>query len=117
MSIHPRFGFAIANVKDLAKAKKFYTETLGLAVQREAPGFIQFEHFAIASDNPGAIHPLELYWLVDDAEAAHRGLVASGATCSAVDAKPFGKLFSVQDPEGHERFVLELSAARPSKAV
>jgi len=61
--------------------------------------------------------PLELYWLVDDVEGARRDLTARGATCSAVAAKPFGKLFTVREPEGDQRFVLELAASRPSKAV
>lgn len=117
MSNNLRFGFVVANVKDIAKAKRFYTEVLGLTIQREAPTFIQFETFAIASDNPGATAELELYWLVDDADAAHRELTARGATCTAVDAKPFGKVFSTKDPGGGERFVLQLAAARPSKAV
>jgi predicted enzyme related to lactoylglutathione lyase len=117
MPTHLRFGFAVVNVRDIAKAKSFYTEVFGLKVQREAPQFIQFEHFAIASDSPSASSPTELYWLVDDVEAAHRALAACGATCSPVDAKPFGKLFSVQDPEGHERSVLELAASRPSEPV
>ncbi|HYQ43241.1 MAG TPA: VOC family protein [Polyangiaceae bacterium] len=117
MSTNLRFGFAVANVKDIAKAKTFYTEVLGLKVQREAPNFIQFEHFAIASDNPEATSPLELYWLVDDAEATRRELAARGASCSSVDAKPFGKLFTVKDPDGGERFLLEFASARPSKAL
>lgn len=117
MPTNLRFGFAVTNVKDIAKAKSFYTEVLGLEVQREAPNFIQFEHFAIATDNPDATTPIELYWLVDDAEAARRDLAARGATCSAIEAKPFGKLFTVKDPEGGERFVVEFAASRPSKAV
>ncbi|MDB4973734.1 MAG: hypothetical protein JWN48_2075 [Myxococcaceae bacterium] len=116
MSTNPRFGFAVANVKDIVKAKRFYAEVLGLKIQREAPNYIQFENFAIASDNPDATSPLELYWLVEEAQAAHQELTARGATCSAVEAKPFGKVFSTQDPDGGERFVLELAAARPSKA-
>lgn len=117
MSENLRFGFAVANVKDIAKARRFYTEVLGLKVQREAPTFVQFENFAIASDNPEATSPLELYWVVDDAEAAHRELSARGATCSAVDSKPFGKLFSTKDTDGAERFVLQLAANRPSKTA
>lgn len=117
MSYHPRFGFAVTNVRDIAKAKAFYAEVLGFKIQREAPNFVQFEHFAIASDNPDATSAIELYWLVDDAEAARRELSARGATCSPVNAKPFGKLFTVNDPDGGERFFLELAAARPSKAM
>ena len=117
MSVNLKFGFAVANVKDIAQAKRFHTEVLGLKVQREAPNYIQFESFAIASDNPEATSPIELYWLVDDADAAHRELTARGATCSAVDNKPFGKVFTTKDPDGGERFILQLSASRPSKTV
>jgi catechol 2,3-dioxygenase-like lactoylglutathione lyase family enzyme len=117
MSSNLRFGFAVNNVKDIAQAKSFYTEVLGLKVQREAPNFVQFEHFAIASDNPDATSPIELYWLVDDADAARRELAGRGAACGPVDAKPFGKLFTVKDPEGAQRFVLEFATSRPSKSV
>jgi catechol 2,3-dioxygenase-like lactoylglutathione lyase family enzyme len=117
MATKPRFGFAVVNVKDIAQAKRFYTEVLGLEVQREAPGFVQFDHFAVATDTPNPKSPTELYWLVDDAEGAHRDLTARGAACSPVETKPFGKLFTLKDPDGHERFVLELAASRPSKPV
>lgn len=117
MPTHLRFGFAVANVRDIVRARRFYAETIGLEIQRESPEFVQFEHFAIASDNPSASSPAELYWLVDDAEAAHRDLAARGATCSPVEVKPFGRLFSVRDPDNHQRFILELSASRPSKPV
>jgi len=116
MATHARFGFAVANVKDVQKAKRFYTEVLGLKVQREAPAFVQFESFAIASDGP--ITPgasTELYWLVDDAEAARTELSNRGAVPGPIDTKPFGKLFSVTDPDGEPRWILELAAARPSK--
>ncbi len=73
----PRFGFVIEYVRDVERAKRFYTEVLGLRVQREAPVFVQFEHFAIASDEPLGGEPApELYWLVDDADAAWRELSA-----------------------------------------
>jgi catechol 2,3-dioxygenase-like lactoylglutathione lyase family enzyme len=117
MSTNPRFGFAVINVKDIAKAKVFYTEVLGLTIQREAPNYIQFEHFSIASDNPGASASGELFWLVEDAEAAHRDLTGRGANCSAVEKKPFGKVFSAKDPDGGQRFILEFAASRPSQAV
>lgn len=115
MATNLRFGFAVANVEDIAKAKTFYTEVLGLKVQREAPNYIQFENFAVASDNPGAKSPVELYWLVDDAEAAHRDIAGRGAACSEIEAKPFGKVFTAKDPDGAERYILQFSATRPSK--
>ena len=117
VAIGLRFGFAIVNVKDIEKAKTFYTEVMGLPVQRQAPNYVQFESFAIASDNPSATSPIELYWLADDAESAHRELASRGAVCSAVEAKPFGKVFSAKDPDGGERFILQFAANRPSKSA
>jgi catechol 2,3-dioxygenase-like lactoylglutathione lyase family enzyme len=118
MAAQPRFGFVVVYAKDLDKAKRFYAESLGLKVEREAPNFIQFEHFAVASDEP--LSPKgepELYWLVDDAEAAYRQLAAKAPVSRPLESKPFGKVFAVRDPDGGDRFVLELARNRPSKAV
>ena len=114
----PRFGFAIVYVEDLAAAKRFYTETLGLRVQREAPAFVQFDHFALAGDErqtPGDAP--ELYWLVDDAEAAHRAISTKATITRPLETLPFGKVFGVRDPTGATRLFVELAAARPSRAV
>ncbi len=114
----PGFGFAIVYVKDIERAKRFYVEVLGLRTEREAPTFVQFDHFAIASDEPLAERgETELYWLVDDADAAFRELGAKAPVSRPLETKPFGKVFGVRDPDGGTRFVLELSRNRPSKAV
>ncbi len=112
----PRFGFVVVYVKDIAKAKRFYVEVLGLRVEREAPTFIQFEHFALASDErlTQGTEP-ELYWLVDDAEAAYGELRAKAEISRPLETKPFGKVFGFRDPDGATRFVLELARNRPSK--
>ncbi len=113
-----RFGFAVVHAHDIEKTKRFYVESLGLAVEREAPTFVQFEHFAISSDTP--LTPdgdTELYWLVDDAQAAYRAMSAKGAVSHPLETKPFGTMFGVKDPDGRTRFVLELAAKRPSKVV
>lgn len=118
MTASPRFGFAIVYVKDIEKAKRYYVDVLGLAIEREAPAFVQFEHFAIASDTPlGAPGETELYWLVDDADAAYRELGAKAPVSRPLETQPFGKVFGIRDPDGATRFVLELSRTRPSKAV
>ncbi len=114
----PRFGFVVVYVKDIARAKRFHMETLGLRVEREAPTFVQFNHFALATDERlSAGSEPELYWLVDDAEAARRDLATRGADPSAIDAKPFGKVFSVRAPEGGTRLFIELARNRPSTAA
>jgi catechol 2,3-dioxygenase-like lactoylglutathione lyase family enzyme len=114
---HPRFGFAILYPKDLQAAKRFYVEVLGLRVEREAPTFVQFDHFALAGDVPlGASGKPELYWLVDDAEAAYRG-APKDSISQPLAAKPFGKVFGMRDPDGETCFVLELAKNRPSRPV
>ena len=50
MTSPPRFGFALEYVTDIEASKRYYVDVLGLAVQRYHPTFVQFDHFAIASD-------------------------------------------------------------------
>src|SRR5579884_779583 len=76
MSIRARFGFVLEYVADVEAAKRFYVDVLGLAVERVHPTFVQFRdssgaRFAIASDESlTGNDERELYWVVDDAEAA-----------------------------------------------
>jgi catechol 2,3-dioxygenase-like lactoylglutathione lyase family enzyme len=108
----------VVYVKDIAASKRFYTEVLGLQVEREAPNFVQFDHFALATDERlSAGKEPELYWVVEDAEAA----LAEAREKTAIDpplvTKPFGKVFGVRDPDGGTRLILELARNRPSQAV
>jgi hypothetical protein len=48
---------------------------------------------------------------------AHDALISRGTVCSEIDQKSFGSLFSTDDPDGGQRFVLELAAQRPSTVV
>ncbi|HLZ30047.1 MAG TPA: VOC family protein [Chloroflexota bacterium] len=117
MNTTPRFGFAIEYVDDIDAATRFYTDILGLRVERSAPTFVQFEHFALAGDEPlSGKRELELYWLVDDAEAAFSEMSRTGTVSLPLKQMPFGKVFGIQDPDGQSRFVLELAANRPSQA-
>ena len=112
------FGFVVEYVKDIERAKRFYVDVLGLELQREAPSFVQFEHFAIASDEPlGGSGEPEMYWLVDDAEAAWRKLSKQAEVTLPLTEKPFGKVFAVRDADGRPRYMIELAKNRPSKAV
>ncbi len=112
----PHFGFVVVYVKDMAKSKRFYTDVLGLRVEREAPTFVQFDHFALATDERliEGKEP-ELYWLVDDADAAYRDVSAKTEIARPLETLPFGKVFGVRDPDGGTRMVLELARNRPSK--
>jgi catechol 2,3-dioxygenase-like lactoylglutathione lyase family enzyme len=118
MATNLKFGFVVAYVDDLQAAKRFYTEVLGLAVQREAPEFVQFDRFALASDESmDGKRQLEAYWLVDDAEAAFKELGAKAPISLPLRTLPFGKVFGVKDPAGQPRYVVELAKNRPSRPV
>jgi catechol 2,3-dioxygenase-like lactoylglutathione lyase family enzyme len=112
----PRFGFVVTYVDDLAAAKRFYVDTLGLTIEREAPNFVQFEHFALATDESmDGLRSPELYWLVADAESTAAALGSQATICMPLRTLPFGKVFGVRDPSGQPRYLLQLSAARPSR--
>ncbi len=114
----PGFGLVVEYTKDIERATRFYVEVLGLRPERVAPMFVQFEHFAIASDaSLGGKDQPELYWLVEDAEAAWRTLSAKAKVVMALEQKPFGKVFAIEDADGRPRYLLELAKTRPSQAV
>lgn len=118
MNNTPRFGFAIDYVDDIDASTRFYADVLGLHIERTAPNFVQFEHFALAGDEPlSGRRELELYWLVEDAEAAFKEMSRKGTVSLPLKQMPFGKVFGIQDPDGKSRFVLELAANRPSQAT
>ena len=113
-----RFGFALEYVADVDAAMRFYRDVLGLKVERYHPTYVQFEHFALASDESlGGSREPELYWLVDDAEAAFRDLSQKAEVTLPLKQMPFGKVFAVKDPAGRPRYLLELAQNRPSQPV
>jgi predicted enzyme related to lactoylglutathione lyase len=117
-STHPRFGFVVAYVDDIESAKRFYTEVIGLKIEREAPKFVQFDRFALANDaSMDGRRQLELYWLVDDAEAELEQLRKRAPICMELKKEAFGKVFGVSDPSGQPRYFVELSRERPSRPV
>jgi catechol 2,3-dioxygenase-like lactoylglutathione lyase family enzyme len=116
MSTKLRFGFVIEYVKDIEVAKRFYIDVLGLEVQRQHPTFIQFETFALATDEPmGGEAEQELYWLVDNAEAALSAVSQKTEITLPLKELPFGKVFGIRDPDGRPRYLLELAKNRPSQ--
>ncbi len=118
MGSKTRFGFVVEYVKDIEAAKRFYVGVLGLEIQRQHPSFIQFETFALASDEPlGGTGEDELYWLVDDAENTYARLSDQVDISMPLKQFPFGKVFGILDPDGRTRFLLELVKNRPSQAV
>jgi catechol 2,3-dioxygenase-like lactoylglutathione lyase family enzyme len=112
------FAFVIEYVPDVDAARRFYEAVLGLKAQRYAPNFVQYDHFALTSDEPlGGRDEPELYWVVDDAEAALRELSTKAEVAMPFRQLPFGKVFAVKDPAGRPRYLLEWAAQRPSQTV
>ena len=118
MSIKAEFGFLVEYVTDIEAAKNFYTEVIGLEVERYSPVFVQFNHFAIASDQSmsGNRDP-ELYWLVENAEAAFKDLAQKAEVIFPIKQMPFGKVFAIKDPAGRPLYLLEFAQDRPSQSV
>jgi predicted enzyme related to lactoylglutathione lyase len=118
MSNNVKFGFVLEYVTDIEAAKRFYVEVLGLQVERVSPTFIQFENFAIAGDESmTADRDPEVYWLVDDAEAAFNDFSHKGEISVALKQMPFGKVFGIKDPSGQPQYILEFAKNRPSQTV
>ena len=118
MGNKPRFGFIVEYVTDIEAAKRFYIEVIGLEVERQNPVYVQFDHFAIASDESmSGNRDSEVYWLVDDAEAAFSDLSQKGEVILPLRQLPFGKTFGIKDPDGQALYLLEFAQNRPSQPV
>ena len=75
-------------------------------------------NFAIASDESmGGRCGLELYWLVDDAEAAFSDLSQEAEVSLPLKEMPFGKVFGIKDPAGQLNYLIELAQDRPSRRM
>jgi predicted enzyme related to lactoylglutathione lyase len=118
MNHTPRFGFIVEYVTDIEAAKRFYVEALGLEVERQSPVYVQFNHFALASDESlsGSREP-EVYWLVDDVEAAFNAISPKAEVIVPLKQMPFGKVFGIKDPAGQPLYLLEFAQNRPSQPV
>ena len=118
MNVKPKFGFYLEYVADVEAARRFYKDIMGLEEERYHPTYIQFEHFAIASDESmsGTRQP-ELYWLVEDAEPALQELSRKAEVVMPLKQMPFGKVFGIKGPTGEPRYLLEFSRDRPSRPV
>ena len=114
----PEFGFVLEYVTDIEAAKRFYAEVLGLKVERTSPMFVQFNHFAIASDASmsGKRDP-EVYWVVEDVEATFKDFSPKAEVIMPLKQMPFGKVFGIKDPAGQPLYLIEFAKNRPSHAV
>lgn len=107
--------FVLVHVPDVAAVRSFYTDTLGFVIEDQQPGFIQFKQpngatFAISEDTSHRLSPVELWWYVDDADAAYNQLVERGVSVVApLTDMPFGRTFAINDPAGRTLYMLQLA--------
>jgi predicted enzyme related to lactoylglutathione lyase len=100
--------YAILTTDDVPRARKFFTEKLGLSTEDDmGEAFSQFTTrdgtlWAIMQ-RPAASRPLdvELYLRVDDVDAAYRTWRERGVeTVTEPHDEPFGRTFAFKEPDG-----------------
>ena len=111
-------NFVLLHVTDIEKAIAFYTEKFGLVIEAQGPGFVQFKQpmgqgatFALSSEGDGSpVQNVELWWYVDDADAAHADLVAKNVpVAQPLKDEPFGRTFAIRDPFGNTIYLMRLA--------
>jgi catechol 2,3-dioxygenase-like lactoylglutathione lyase family enzyme len=118
-----RFAFPLEYTQDIPAMRRFYTDVLGLQLDRDHPTFLQFKDangaaYAVASDAPmdrGDVP--ELWWTVDNAEAACADMSQQAELAMPLRDMPFGKCFGIKDPTGQVHYILEFAQQRPSQPV
>lgn len=118
MNDKPKFGFIVEYVKNIEEAKHFYNEVVGLQIQREHPTFVQFDNFAIASDEPIIKNNnREIYWVVDNAQAEFNNLEQKTEVTLPLKQMAFGKVFGIKGASGEPLYFVEFERKRPSEAI
>ena len=100
--------YAIVTTDDMARARAFFTEKLGLGTEEEMGD--EFSQFTTRDGTlwaimrrPATDPPLttELYLLVDDVDGAHTLWRERGVEMvSEPHNEPFGRTFAFKDPDG-----------------
>ena len=101
--------YAILTSRDLPRARRFFTEQLGLTTEEnQGDVFSQFTTregtlwaiMQVPPDAPPAGY--ELYFQVADASAAYRTWRERGVEMvTEPHDEPFGRTFAFRDPDGH----------------
>lgn len=106
-------SFVFLVVPDMAAARAFYVETLGMEVETESPQFLQLKQpggagaslgigVAEGQDTPQTAGLEEIWWTVEDTDAVHAALVEKGVRIVAAPKdQPFGRTCSFADPAGN----------------
>ena len=111
-------NFILLHVTDIEKATAFYTEKLGLVIEDQQPGFVQFKQpmgqgatFALSSEGDGTpVQNVELWWFVDDADATYADFAAKGVPMAqSLKDEPFGRTFAIKDPAGNTLYMMKLA--------
>lgn len=111
-------NFILVHVNDISKVLPFYTEKLGFEIEDQQPGFVQFKQplgtgAVLALSQEGENTPsqqVELWWLVDDADATHAELAAKDVSIvEPLQDQPFGRTFAIQDPLGNRLYMMKLA--------
>jgi len=109
--------FVMLHTDDVAAARAFYADRMGLTVITDSPTFLQFASptgkgadLAVGLLTPQDGHEPELWWYVDDVDAAHATLVTQGAEIAIpLTAMPFGRFCATKDPAGYTVYLLQLA--------
>jgi predicted enzyme related to lactoylglutathione lyase len=125
MTNKAQFAFALEYVSDIEATTRFFTEVLGLEVDRGAPTFVQFKAgngatYAIASDeamDSNKERLPELWWTVEDADSAFREMSARVEVAMPPKQMPFGTCFGIKDPTGQVHYLLQFAPQRPSQPL
>ena len=110
-------------VTDVARARAFYVETLGLDVMRDEPMGPEMRWVQLQPRDggatlalvtwfdampPGAVQGLMLG--VDDVDAEYARLSGLGVTLSPPDDQPWGRFTTLKDPDGNGLILARLTA-------
>lgn len=101
-------NIVIIQAPDLEAARAFYGGVLGMTLEAETPQFMSVAPVdgagAALGIRMGEAHPsgAEIWWRVDDTDALHAHLVASGVRITEEPKdRPFGRAVSFLDPAGN----------------
>ncbi|HEX9067916.1 MAG TPA: VOC family protein [Ktedonobacterales bacterium] len=110
-------SFTVLHVRDLAAASAFYAQHFGLDIASEAPGFVQLavtggSGFGLERDEKATENAsVEMCWAVADADAQCEAMRARGVRIvSEPKDMPFGRAFTVLDPDGNALIVYQRPA-------
>lgn len=101
-------NIVIIRTPDLAAARAFYTDVLGLKVENETPVFLLVESqdgkgstLGVGVGEPSATGP-EIWWRTEDTDALHAMLVSKGVRILQEPTDmPFGRAVTFTDPAGN----------------